>query len=198
MNHLKAPIFPGSPVSAWLAGLHRVFKGVILYILLVGYPPFWDDDQSRLYAQIREGEYDVRRPSVLSLTLLYGWLVLTAMLLLLFCCVYRANEIRTLWFTSASPHIARHHYQQLNSAASSRRRSGTRSPKRRKTSLPGCCRRTTMTESPPSTPWSTPGFACVFTILSEAFSRCIPVQARNQEWGGSRAVVPHWNFQKNV
>ena len=85
MNHLKAPIFPGSPVSvSWLAGLHRVFKGVILYILLVGYPPFWDDDQSRLYAQIREGEYDVRRPSVLSLTLLYGWLVLTAMLLLCF------------------------------------------------------------------------------------------------------------------
>lgn len=35
--------------------------GVILYILLVGYPPFWDEDQHRLYAQIKAGAYDVRR-----------------------------------------------------------------------------------------------------------------------------------------
>ena len=34
--------------------------GVILYILLVGYPPFWDEDQHRLYAQIKAGAYDVR------------------------------------------------------------------------------------------------------------------------------------------
>ena len=33
--------------------------GVILYILLVGYPPFWDEDQHRLYAQIKAGAYDV-------------------------------------------------------------------------------------------------------------------------------------------
>ncbi|XP_003378920.1 calcium/calmodulin-dependent protein kinase type II alpha chain (CaM-kinase II alpha chain) [Trichinella spiralis] len=32
--------------------------GVILYILLVGYPPFWDEDQGRLYAQIKQGSYD--------------------------------------------------------------------------------------------------------------------------------------------
>lgn len=38
--------------------------GVILYILLVGYPPFWDEDQHRLYAQIKAGAYDVR-PSLL-------------------------------------------------------------------------------------------------------------------------------------
>lgn len=35
------------------------FTGVILYILLVGYPPFWDEDQHRLYAQIKAGAYDV-------------------------------------------------------------------------------------------------------------------------------------------
>ncbi len=35
------------------------FVGVILYILLVGYPPFWDEDQHRLYAQIKAGAYDV-------------------------------------------------------------------------------------------------------------------------------------------
>lgn len=30
-----------------------------MYILLVGYPPFWDEDQHRLYAQIKNGAYDV-------------------------------------------------------------------------------------------------------------------------------------------
>ena len=33
--------------------------GVIMYILLVGYPPFWDEDQKKLYAQIKLGSYDV-------------------------------------------------------------------------------------------------------------------------------------------
>lgn len=27
--------------------------------MLVGYPPFWDEDQHRLYAQIKAGAYDV-------------------------------------------------------------------------------------------------------------------------------------------
>ena len=40
----------------------RVNLGVILYILLVGYPPFWDEDQHRLYAQIKAGAYDVSTP----------------------------------------------------------------------------------------------------------------------------------------
>lgn len=34
--------------------------GVIQYILLVGYPPFWDEDQHKLYQQIKAGAYDVR------------------------------------------------------------------------------------------------------------------------------------------
>ena len=38
------------------------FLGVILYILLVGYPPFWDEDQHRLYAQIKAGAYDYPSP----------------------------------------------------------------------------------------------------------------------------------------
>lgn len=33
--------------------------GVILYILLVGYPPFWDDDQHRMFDQIKKGKYEV-------------------------------------------------------------------------------------------------------------------------------------------
>lgn len=39
--------------------LDGLFSGVILYILLVGYPPFWDEDQHKLYAQIKAGAYDV-------------------------------------------------------------------------------------------------------------------------------------------
>ena len=37
-----------------------VCAGVILYILLVGYPPFWDEDQKRLYAQIKSAKYEVQ------------------------------------------------------------------------------------------------------------------------------------------
>ena len=35
--------------------------GVVLYILLVGYPPFWDDDQRRMFELIKRGKYEVRR-----------------------------------------------------------------------------------------------------------------------------------------
>ena len=34
--------------------------GVVLYILLVGYPPFWDDDQRRMFELIKRGKYEVR------------------------------------------------------------------------------------------------------------------------------------------
>ena len=46
----------GKAVDIWACG-------VILYILLVGYPPFWDEDQHRLYAQIKAGAYDVSSDS---------------------------------------------------------------------------------------------------------------------------------------
>lgn len=35
---------------------------MILYILLVGYPPFWDEDQYNLYSQIKRGQYDYPTP----------------------------------------------------------------------------------------------------------------------------------------
>uniref|UniRef100_A0A4W5N0R0 calcium/calmodulin-dependent protein kinase n=1 Tax=Hucho hucho TaxID=62062 RepID=A0A4W5N0R0_9TELE len=35
---------------------------VVLYILLVGYPPFWDEDQHKLYQQIKAGAYDFPSP----------------------------------------------------------------------------------------------------------------------------------------
>lgn len=45
-------------------------SGVILYILLVGYPPFWDEDQHKLYQQIKAGAYDVSLLSSAALSLL--------------------------------------------------------------------------------------------------------------------------------
>ena len=42
----------GQAVDVWACG-------VIMYILLVGYPPFWDEDQKKLYAQIKLARYDV-------------------------------------------------------------------------------------------------------------------------------------------
>ena len=33
--------------------------GVVLYILLAGYPPFWDEDKYKMYEQIVHGDYDV-------------------------------------------------------------------------------------------------------------------------------------------
>ena len=33
---------------------------MVLYILLAGYPPFWDEDQNKLFDQIKRGRYDVR------------------------------------------------------------------------------------------------------------------------------------------
>lgn len=46
--------------------------GVILYILLVGYPPFWDEDQHKLYQQIKAGAYDVRTHLLLPRGLFQG------------------------------------------------------------------------------------------------------------------------------
>uniref|UniRef100_H3DDV8 calcium/calmodulin-dependent protein kinase n=1 Tax=Tetraodon nigroviridis TaxID=99883 RepID=H3DDV8_TETNG len=46
----------GKPVDIWACA------GVILYILLVGYPPFWDEDQHKLYQQIKAGAYDFPSP----------------------------------------------------------------------------------------------------------------------------------------
>ena len=46
-------------LKIWNLNMFSCVAGVILYILLVGYPPFWDEDQHRLYAQIKAGAYDV-------------------------------------------------------------------------------------------------------------------------------------------
>ncbi|KXJ26352.1 calcium/calmodulin-dependent protein kinase type II delta chain [Exaiptasia diaphana] len=51
----------GQAVDVWACG-------VILYILLVGYPPFWDDDKEKLYLQIKQGSYDYPSPEWDSVT----------------------------------------------------------------------------------------------------------------------------------
>uniref|UniRef100_A0A8C7YIK3 calcium/calmodulin-dependent protein kinase n=1 Tax=Oryzias sinensis TaxID=183150 RepID=A0A8C7YIK3_9TELE len=57
----------GKPVDIWALNGHffsrpSALSGVILYILLVGYPPFWDEDQHKLYQQIKAGAYDFPSP----------------------------------------------------------------------------------------------------------------------------------------
>jgi len=37
--------------------------GVILYTLLVGYPPFWESNKPRLFEKIKAGDYSVRNGS---------------------------------------------------------------------------------------------------------------------------------------
>ena len=71
-NHPLLSVWTGAAYPCGPATLHPVLSlwlnimlicsfppGVILYILLVGYPHFWDEDQHRLYQQIKAGAYDV-------------------------------------------------------------------------------------------------------------------------------------------
>lgn len=72
-SHLPGLLALGGPLLPYSSPLHHfsshavrlllvLSPGVILYILLVGYPPFWDEDQHRLYQQIKAGAYDVSVP----------------------------------------------------------------------------------------------------------------------------------------
>lgn len=83
---------------------------MILYILLVGYPPFWDEDQHRLYQQIKAGAYDV------SLCILHIILMIMPEVLM------------DVWFTLGSLCYI-HSFLHL---------SGTQSPLRRKILLIRC------------------------------------------------------------
>jgi serine/threonine protein kinase len=40
----------GTEVDIWS-------MGVICYVLLAGYPPFYDEDQKKLFKKIKEGKY---------------------------------------------------------------------------------------------------------------------------------------------
>ena len=45
----------GCAVDIWACG-------IVFWLLLVGYPPFWDDDDAKLYSKITEGRYAMASP----------------------------------------------------------------------------------------------------------------------------------------
>jgi len=51
----KEPYTYGKECDLWSAG-------IILFILLGGYPPFYDSSEPRLFRKIREGKYDMNDP----------------------------------------------------------------------------------------------------------------------------------------
>ena len=84
----------GKPVDIWACG-------VILYILLVGYPPFWDEDQHKLYAQIKAGAYDVSCWT----TLMYCWLFHTFLIDIMITKSYNNR----LWFVVPITRVGHRH-----------------------------------------------------------------------------------------
>lgn len=78
----------GKPVDIWACG-------VVLYILLVGYPPFWDEDQQRLYAQIKAGAFDYPSPE---------WDTVTPDAKNLINCMLTVNPAKRITSTEALKH----------------------------------------------------------------------------------------------
>ena len=48
--YFSTPARYGCEVDIWS-------MGVICYVLLAGYPPFYDEDQKKLFKKIKEGRY---------------------------------------------------------------------------------------------------------------------------------------------
>ena len=65
---LKSPTYDGKPADMWsTGGFLSVINpaGVLLYVLLYGHYPFYDNDMQKLFKKIREG--DVHVPTHVSL-----------------------------------------------------------------------------------------------------------------------------------
>jgi len=60
-SHLLLTLATSLQIRTEMLGVFAVcIPGVILYTLLVGYPPFWDRDRDRLFNRIKTGDYKVR------------------------------------------------------------------------------------------------------------------------------------------
>ena len=58
--------------------------GVICYVLLSGYPPFFDEDQKKLFKKIKTGRYEFHEGKLL-LIYIYNFHVLSNLLLIYIC-----------------------------------------------------------------------------------------------------------------
>ncbi len=57
-----APEVLGNSTRGYDCAVDMWSAGVILYIMLCGFPPFYDDNNAKLFQAIRAGEYDFPAP----------------------------------------------------------------------------------------------------------------------------------------
>mmetsp|Transcript_68674 Transcript_68674/g.217208 ORF Transcript_68674/g.217208 Transcript_68674/m.217208 type:complete len:398 (+) Transcript_68674:259-1452(+) len=61
-QYVAPEVIAGIPGLAYTEGVDMWSAGVVLYILLSGYPPFYDDSEPALFDKIRRGDYSFDDP----------------------------------------------------------------------------------------------------------------------------------------
>lgn len=57
-QYVAPEVIQGTPGLVYGPGVDMWSAGVVLYILLGGYPPFWSDSEPALFEQIRRGAFN--------------------------------------------------------------------------------------------------------------------------------------------
>lgn len=61
-QYVAPEVIAGIPGLAYTRGVDMWSAGVVLYVLLSGYPPFYDDSEPALFDKIRRGDYNFDDP----------------------------------------------------------------------------------------------------------------------------------------